>query len=131
MQSLFYGGIAQRESLLHEMDAQHGLDGKRWLSLPAFGHVGGDQRDKIVPRNDAFHLAQEIALARAFARLPQSRALLLYAAIVSADSLTDNYRLSRFMQTSYVCFKYFLLVLLVFFRNLFLRFSCRMNFFFQ
>lgn len=83
-----------------KMDAPHGFDGKRWPSKLAFWHAGGNRRDKITPRNNnAFHLAQELALARAFARRPLSQTLLLQADVVSADAAADKQRLSRLMQT--------------------------------
>ena len=62
-ESLFHGRVGQGEPLLHEMDAQHGLQRERWSAVPAFGEVRCNEADQRGPGNDWFRLLEELALA--------------------------------------------------------------------
>lgn len=71
------------------MDSLDRLDGKGCVPPSAFWHAGGDQSHQVRPRHNALHLAQKLALVRAFARRTQLQALLLHARIVSVECAGD------------------------------------------
>lgn len=68
VQRLFYGRVAERESLLHEVHANHGDNRKRWLAALARRPVRDDERCERVPRHHHIHLRQKLPLARALGR---------------------------------------------------------------
>lgn len=43
VQGFFHGGIGEGEPLLHEVDAEHGVEGKGSSPATGFGVVGFDQ----------------------------------------------------------------------------------------
>jgi hypothetical protein len=79
VQRFFHRRMTQREPLLHEVNAQRGLHGKRRPSLLAFGRVRRHQLDQRIPRHHSLHLRQELMLARALGRQIQSQIGWLHA----------------------------------------------------
>jgi len=79
VQRLFHRRIAQREPLLHEVDAQHRLHCKRRAATLSFRGIGRNQGHQRNPRHHTFHLRQELALARALGRQVQAQVRLLHA----------------------------------------------------
>lgn len=90
VQRLFHRRIAQREPLLHEVDAQHRLYCKRRAATLSFRGIGRNQGHQRNPRHHTFHLRQELALARALGGIAQAQAALLHGLIVSASSLRKH-----------------------------------------
>ena len=62
-EGFLHAGVRQGEPLLHEVNAQHGLQRKRWPASLAFRVIRGDEFNQRGPRNDLFHLLQEHLLA--------------------------------------------------------------------
>ena len=77
-EGFFHGQIRQGELLLHEVDAQHGLQRKGRAAVLAFGVIRGNEIDQHRPGNDALHLAQKLLLARSSGAQAQIKAALLY-----------------------------------------------------
>lgn len=73
VQALFHRRIAQGEPLLHEVNAQHGLQRKGRAALLAFGSIGRNQLDQCRPRHYALHLREELTLAHALGCQIQAR----------------------------------------------------------
>jgi hypothetical protein len=78
VQRFFHRRVAQREPLLHEVDAQHRLQRKRRAARLALGRVRLDQSLKLGPRHHALHLRQELALARSLRAQVQTQVGLLH-----------------------------------------------------
>ena len=49
--------------LLHEVGAQHGLQGKRWPTFDSLAVVRGNQCFQVSPRDNLFHLVEKGLLA--------------------------------------------------------------------
>ena len=62
MAAVFWPATYQCEPLLHEVDAQHGLQRKRRAALLDFGRVRHHQFHQRRPRRYALHLRLELAL---------------------------------------------------------------------
>jgi len=89
-QGFFHGRIAEREPLLQEVDAQHGLQFERWTTHAAGLALGAvvrlDQGSELVPRHHALHLIEKLALARALGTQLKAQISLLHrfgSAVVS------------------------------------------------
>ena len=78
VQRLLHGRVAQREPLLHEVNAQHRLHSKGRATSLAFGPKRRDQLDQCRPRHHSAHLVQKLALARSFRRQVQTQVGLLH-----------------------------------------------------
>jgi len=63
VQSLFHGGIAERELLQHEVNAQQHLNGRRWPTPVPFRDVRCNQRHQVFPQYSLLHLLEKFALA--------------------------------------------------------------------
>ena len=59
VQRLFHGGIAQREPILQQVNAQHGFQRIRLAATASLWVVRLDQRHQSTPRYHLFHLGQE------------------------------------------------------------------------
>lgn len=79
VQRLFHRSVAQREPLLHAVDAQRRLHGKRRSALFALRRTRHHHFDQRSPRHPAFHLRKKLPLARSRGRQVQSQADLFYA----------------------------------------------------
>ena len=75
----FFGRFGKAKPLLDEVDAQHGLQGKRWLAVPAFGVIRRCEADQLGPRNDLLHLFEELAFTDFFAVQNKVQCGLFYA----------------------------------------------------
>jgi hypothetical protein len=75
VQRFFHGGIRALGPLLQEVDAQHGLDGKRRTTPfgPGFGRMRGNQRNPLCPGHHPLHLVKKLALAGSPGLALQSR----------------------------------------------------------
>jgi hypothetical protein len=65
-EGLIHGWIGQRKPLLHEVNAQQGLQGRPRPPCLAFRVIRCDEFDQCRPRNDLFQPFQEQLLARLF-----------------------------------------------------------------
>ena len=63
MQRFFHGWITEVEPLLHEVNAQQHLYGKRWPPCTPFRCIGCNQIPQLLQRHDLLHLLQECAVA--------------------------------------------------------------------
>ena len=65
VQRFLHRRVREVEPLLQEVNAKHGLNGKRWASAlgARSGCVWRDQRHQLRPGHDQVHLVQELALA--------------------------------------------------------------------
>jgi hypothetical protein len=77
------GKITQREPLLHEVDAQHGVHLEGRPALHAFKGVRRNQRHQTCPRDDRSNLSKEFPLAR-------SRGAQVVASTSFPDKLLDS-----------------------------------------
>lgn len=91
VQRFLHGRVAQREPLLHEMDAQHRLHGKRWTAAAAVGRIGRHQFHQCGPWHHAVHLFQELALSRSLGRKIQPEVSLLHSLDVRSAHLPRLY----------------------------------------
>ena len=60
VQRFFHRRVAQREPLLHEVNAQQRLHRERRTAALAFGHEWGDLRHQVGPRYHPVHLVEEL-----------------------------------------------------------------------
>lgn len=93
-QGLFHGGVAQREPLLQEVDAQHALQLERRATDTAglaFGAaVGFEQGNKHFPVHHALHFVEKLALARALGTQIKTQIGLLHRGGSAAISLLTS-----------------------------------------
>ena len=78
VQRLFHRRFAQREPLLHEVNAQHGLQRERRASFVAHRSMRGHQVHQRRPGHHAVDLVEKAALARALHGQVQSKVGLLH-----------------------------------------------------
>mmetsp|Transcript_53128 Transcript_53128/g.124272 ORF Transcript_53128/g.124272 Transcript_53128/m.124272 type:complete len:381 (+) Transcript_53128:1249-2391(+) len=78
VQRFFHRRITQPEPLLQVVDAQHGLDAEGWPAGLGLGVVRRHDLHQHAPWHHAFHLFQELALARLLGRQVQTQAELLH-----------------------------------------------------
>ena len=77
-ESLFHGRIRQAEPLLHEVNAQHGLERKGRATVFAFGVIRGNELDQCSPRNHQLHLGKKLVLSGSAGAQVQIKAGLLH-----------------------------------------------------
>jgi hypothetical protein len=70
--------VAEREPLLHEVDAQHRAHRKRRPPTATLRRVRRDKRFQLRPRHDSLHLRPELALALVLGARVQSEFSLLH-----------------------------------------------------
>ena len=104
VQRLFHGRVAQREPLLHEVDAQQGLHRERRTAAFAFGHERRDLRHQVGPRHHPVHLVEELPAARALRRRSQSRLLCFMGSMVSGNQASAKHMSGGFCRPSLAAF---------------------------
>ena len=62
VQGLLHGRVTQAKPLLHEMDAKHSGNGKRWTSRFACRRIGLDQASPLRPRHIKIRLVEKSRL---------------------------------------------------------------------
>ena len=78
VQRLFHRRVAQREPLLHKVNAQHRVDRKRRAAGPAHWRMRLNLLDQRLPRHHPIHLGQKLPLARSLGAQVQSKFSLLH-----------------------------------------------------
>jgi len=63
VQGLFHGRITQAKPLLHEFNAKHCGNGKRWTARFTCRRKGLDQASQLRPRHNKIHLVEKRTLA--------------------------------------------------------------------
>ncbi len=79
-EGFFHTLVGQIKPLLHAVDAHHGLQGKGWAAVLAFGVIGRNEFDQSSPGNHPIHLGQQFLLAGLFGAQVQVKAALLHGA---------------------------------------------------
>ena len=78
-EGFFHSQVRQVKPLLHAVDAQHGLQGKGWAAVLAFGVVRCNEFNQCGPGNHKFHLGEQFLLAGPFGAQVQIKAALLHS----------------------------------------------------
>ena len=76
-EGFFHAQVRQGKPLLHAVNSQHGLRGKGWAAVLAFGVVRGHQFNQCSPGNHKFHPGQQFLLAGLLGGQVQVKAALL------------------------------------------------------
>lgn len=90
VQCLFHGGVAECESLLHDVDAQHGLYREWRLPTPAFGCVRRDKANQFTQGTTCSLSARNAALRVRLAKVSSPRLACFMAEMASTHALHHN-----------------------------------------